>query len=56
MKLLAAFVNSKLDKKVVQKKGGRRRGISPSPFPDSVLIVAVCMPRIILFFPYNHCS
>lgn len=53
MQILAAFVNSKLYKKVVQEKGGKRRAVSPSPFPDSVLIIAVWMPRTVLFFPYN---
>lgn len=33
-------MHSKSDKKVAQKMGGRRRGMSPSPFPDSVVITA----------------
>lgn len=33
-------MHSKLDEAAVQKKGGRRRGIFPSPFPDPVVIAA----------------
>lgn len=42
-------MHSELDKKVAQEKGGRRRGISPSPFPDSVVIAAAESQKVFSF-------